>query len=273
MRGLSPAATRRTSARVTNLFDMKLRALRRDRAARTGAELFLFERAFADCLDRIELLERRFDRAVLIGCPDASWPGRLAELAIQVDVLEPGPIFAAAAAGEVVIEDAWAPEPQLYDLVVALGTLDTVNDLPLALRLIQHGMAGNALFIGAVAGGNSLPALRAAMREADALGAGAFAHVHPRIEPAALAPLLEAAGFVKPVVDIDRVQLTYPSLGKLVADLRAMAATNVLQSRSPPLSRAAASAAHKAFAALGQNGRTAEMMELLHFAAWTPAQG
>ena len=47
------------------LFDSKLRGLRRDRAARLGPELFLHQRAFDDCLERLELLERSFDRAIL----------------------------------------------------------------------------------------------------------------------------------------------------------------------------------------------------------------
>jgi hypothetical protein len=38
---------------MPDLFDIELRASRRDRAARGGTELFLFERAFADCLERL----------------------------------------------------------------------------------------------------------------------------------------------------------------------------------------------------------------------------
>ena len=257
---------------MTDLFDMELRARRRDRAARNGPELFLFERAFADCLERVALLDRRFKRALLIGCPDASWPARLAELAARIDVREPGPLFAAATGSEVIVEDHWAPEEKAYDLVVAIGTLDTVNDLPLALRLIRHSMQGDGLFIGAVPGGNNLPRLRSAMRAADALDGEARPHVHPRIEPAALAPLLESAGFIKPVVDLDRVQLSYPTLRKLVADLRAMGATNVLNARAPALSRAAVAVAEEAFAADGHDGRTMEVVELLHFATWSPQQ-
>ena len=50
------------------------------------------------------------------------------------------------------------------------------------------------------------------------------------------------AGFVNPVVDVDRVQASYSSLGDLVRDLRGMAATNVLRQRSRrPLTRAALS--------------------------------
>ncbi len=136
-------------------------------------------------------------------------------------------------------EDAWEAPEAAYDLVVAVGTLDTVNGLPTALRLIRHAMRANGLFIGALSGGNTLPQLRAAMRAADAVSGAASPHAHPRIEPAALAPLLEQAGFVRPVVDIDRVQVAYASLARLIGDLRAMAATNILLARPSFIGRAA----------------------------------
>jgi hypothetical protein len=97
-------------------------------------------------------------------------------------------------------------------------------------------------------------------------------HVHPRIEPAALAALLSAAGFADPVVDLDPVRVSYRSLKGLVADLRRMAATNVMRARPRrPLSRAAFEAARNAFADSSHEGRTTEIFELLHFAAWTPS--
>ena len=273
IRVLSPGAAHRTSAAVPELFDMRLRALRRDRAARAGPELFLFQRVFEDCVERIGLANRLFDRALLIGCPDPRWPARLAGLASAVDIMDPGPLFAAAAGGVEIVEDAWEPPAAAYDLVLAIGTLDTVDDLPLALRLIRHAMKVDGLFIGAVAGGDTLPKLRAAMRSADAIAGFAAPHVHPRIEPSALAPLLDKAGFVEHVVDIDRVDVSYPSLGRLVADLRAMAATNVLTAKAPPLTRAQFAAGSRGFAQAGDGGRTIETFELLHFAAWTPPSG
>jgi NADH dehydrogenase [ubiquinone] 1 alpha subcomplex assembly factor 5 len=271
-RALSPEPGQRTSAAVSDLFDMKLRAARRDRAARIGAESFLYERAFDDCLERIALLDRRFRRALLIGCPDPSWPGRLTAVSATVEVRDPGPIFARNADGETVTEDAWMAPEAAFDLVLAMGTLDSVNDLPLALRLIGFAMAGGALFIGALSGGDTVPQLRAAMRAADAVAGGAAPHVHPRIEPSTLAPLLADAGFVNPVVDIDRVPVSYPSLDRLVGDLRAMAATNLLAARPRFIGRAAKAAATRAFARAGEGGRTVETFELLHFAAWTSAK-
>jgi NADH dehydrogenase [ubiquinone] 1 alpha subcomplex assembly factor 5 len=252
---------------------MRLRAIRRDRAARAGPELFLPERTFDDCVERIALTDRQFDRALLIGCPDPSWRERLSRLASIVDARDPGSLFAAAVGGVPIIEDAWEAPPRSYDLVVAIGTLDTVDDLPLALRLFQHAMQPGGLLIGAMAGGDSLPRLRAAMRAADALSGAAAPHVHPRIEPSALAPLLTDAGFLNIVVDVDRVQASYKSLGRLVADLRVMGATNVLRSRPLALSREQYRAAERAFAEAGDGRRTTETFEILHFAAWTPSNG
>jgi hypothetical protein len=257
---------------ATELFDAELRAMRRDRAFRIGPELFLYERAFSDCLERIGFIDREFSSALLIGCPDPGSPDRLRKYVERVEVFEPGPLFASAAGGSPVIEDQWQGSAG-HDLCVALGTLDTVNDLPSALRAVQASLAGDALFIGAMAGGDTLPALRMAMRAADEVNGMAAPHIHPRIEPSALAGLLSAAGFAHPVVDIDRIQASYESLDRLVHDLRAMGATNILRARShESLSSAARSAAIQAFAALGKDGRTVETFEILHFAAWTPTR-
>jgi len=251
------------------LFDMKLRSERRDRAARTGTELFLFERAFGDCLERIQLVDRRFETALLLGCPDPSWPDRLGKIAVQVDVRDPGAMFAEAAGGEIVVEDDWAPPAATFELVLAIGTLDTVNGLPQALQSIRRAMRPSSLFIGALSGGETLPRLRSAMRVADFVMGAASPHVHPRIEASALAPLLSHAGFVMPVVDVDRIQVSYPAFARLVADLRAMGATNVLRERSRKgLSKQALEAAALAFRD-SDGATTLETFEILHFAAWT----
>jgi len=254
---------------VADLFDMRARALRRDRAARAGVELFLYERAFSDCLERIGLIDRRFRRALLIGCPDPNWAARLRALLADLEIRDPGPLFAASAGGKLLIEDEWEPLADAYDLVLAIGTLDSVNDLPLALRLIRHAMQGDALFIGAVSGGETLPQLRGAMRVADALAGVAAPHVHPRIDASSLAPLLSDSGFVRPVVDVDRASVAYSSLDRLVSDLRQMGTTNVLSVRPHFIGKAARAAAYRAFADAGDGGRTIETFEVLHFAAWT----
>jgi NADH dehydrogenase [ubiquinone] 1 alpha subcomplex assembly factor 5 len=242
---------------MPELFDMKLRALRQERARGQGASLFLHERAFDDCLERIQLHERRFECALLVGNFGPDWTKRLGSVAEQVELFP-----------EDCIEEAWpAPEGQ-FDVIVAIGTLASVNGLPLALRLLRHALHPGGLLIGALEGGDTLPQLRAAMRAADAIAGAAAPHVHPRIDPAALAPLLEQAGFVRPVVDVDRVKVSYPSLSRLIGDLRAMGSTNLLLQRPRFIGRAARAEAERAFADAGTGGRTIERFEILHFAAW-----
>ena len=253
---------------------MGLRELRRDRAFRSGVELFLYERAFADCLDRIGLIQRRFRSALVVGCPDPGWPARLRDLVDRVEVIDPGREFAAAAGGDQVLEDELVAKPGAYDLCIAIGTLDTVNDLPQALARIRLALEPGAFLLGAVSGGDTLPQLRAAMRAADQVIGSAVPHVHPRIEAAALAPLLSAAGFTMPVVDVDRVQVAYQDLSGLIRDLRRMGTTNILSARSRrPLAKAELNAAIELFASARNGGRTTETFEILHFAAWTAPHG
>ena len=258
---------------MNTLFDMKARAARRDRAARMGVETFLFERAFGDCLERIEMLGHQADASLLVGCPDPGWPARLAASAgsTTVAAADPGPLFAAMVNGGPVIEDEWASLPQGLGLICAVGTLDTVNGLPLALRLLAAALEPGGLLIGALSGGETLPLLRRAMAAGDRASGAASAHIHPRIEASALAPLLAEAGLVRPVVDVDRVDVAYSSFDRLIGDLRRMGATNVLTERPRPgLGKAALAAARAEFDAAAHGGRSIETFEILHFAAWKP---
>ena len=249
-------------------FDRRLRASRRDRAARIGPELFLYERAFNDCIDRLRDIARGFDRCLLIGCPSAEWPQRLRQFGQQVDVVDPGHLFAAAAGGERIEEDRFDFGTERYDLAIAIGTLDSVNDLPLALKRIHQSLRPDRPLIGAMAGGNSLPALRTSMIEAGRSEGRVVARTHPRIEAQALASLLSGAGFSMQVVDVDRVTLRYAGLTTLVQDLRGMGATSALAGSRPSLTKREFKAAGRAFEEMGFAGRTEEQIEILHFIGW-----
>lgn len=256
------------------LFDMRARAQRRDRAFRRGPVLFAHERAFADILERIADVHRAFATALLVGAPDPGWADRLRGFCSEVTVVDPGAAFARAAEGEQAVEDSLGLELGGFDLCVAIGTLDTINDLPGALLRLRLLLKPDSLLIGAIAGGDTLPRLRQAMRAADAVAGTASPHVHPRVEPAALAQLLSAAGFDMPVVDVERLSVSYAGLRKLVADLRGMGATNVLCARArAAIGRKALHAAEHDFMHGASDGRTVETFEMLHFAGWSPGAG
>lgn len=267
---LLPGKTRRTSARVTrDLFDRRLRALRRDRAARTGPEMFLYDRAFDDCLERLADISRPFEKALLIGCPSPEWPERLRPIVMEVDVVDPGLQFALAANGRQVEEDRFDFGEDQYDLCIAIGTLDTVNELPIAIQLIGRALRSDAPFIGAIAGGNSLATLRASLIEAGRACGRIIGRTHPRIDPSSLAQLLAAAGFKMPVVDVDRISLRYANVNDLIGDLRSMGVTSVSVERPPAFSKTEAAILQTAFWNVGKDGRTEEVVEILHFLGWS----
>jgi hypothetical protein len=231
--------------------------------------MFLYDRAFDDCIERLQDISRPFERALLIGSPSPEWPDRLRRIATKVDVVDPGSYFARAANGTQVEEDRFDFGEDRYDLCLAIGTLESVNDLPLSLQLVRRALRADAPFIGALAGGNSLATLRGSLIEAGRATGRIVGRAHPRIDPSSLAQLLTSAGFNMPVVDIDRVTLRYSRLDDLIADLRSMGATSVLAERPPNFTKAEKASLLRLFSEAAIDGQTEEMLEILHFLCWS----
>jgi len=218
-------------------------------------------------MDRLADVREIFADALLVGCVNPDWPGRVG--AANVSIVDPSPLMAQDAGGQCADLESLPFDGEQFDLVVTIGLLDTANELRLAAAALSLVLKPGGLLLGAIAGGNSLPGLRRAMLAADAVTGQTTAHVHPRIEATSLAQLLSASGFVEPVVDVDRVDLRYGSLDGLVRDLRKMGMTNILTARSHrPLARASLQAARASF--LNGQDRAVEQVEILHFAAWKP---
>ena len=234
------------------LFDDRARLLRLHRAVRLGGDRFLHDRAFDDCLDRLADVRAKFDTAAILGADDRRWCDRLTAIVPAVRV---GP--------------ASTMSPESIDLCLSIGGLESANDVQAAAFALRQLLRPGGLLLGAIVGGNSLPRLRSAMLAADRIDGGASPRLHPAIDGPSLAALLASVGFTEPVIDVDRVQVRYPDLDRLVGDLRAMGCTNILDQRSRrPISRRGLSAARAAF--LDGADHAMERFELLHFAAWSP---
>jgi SAM-dependent methyltransferase len=255
-------------------FDRHLRRLRRDRAAagEAGAD-YLIERAADELLARLDLVTRRFARALDVGTGRGYLARRLRDRGLAVVQLDAGSRFARATAGVQGDEDRLPFADGAFDLVVSAGALDAVNDLPGALLLARRALRPDGLFLAALAGAGSLPRLRAAMAAADEAEGAAAPRIHPQIDVRAAGDLLQRAGFALPVADCERVEVRYSGLASLVADLRAMGATNILAARSrQPLGRLGYAAAAAAFAAEAEpDGKTRERFEILHLSGWAPS--
>lgn len=254
-------------------FDRELRRLRRDRAAAARGDAdYLLRHAGEELLERLASIKRTFRRALVLGNADPGLAETLRARGLEVLTADAGRRFAAG--GVQGDEDRLPFQPGAFDLVVSVGVLDSVNDLPGALVLIRRALKPDGLFLGAFAGAGTLPRLRRAMQAAEeAEGLPASPRIHPQIDLRAAGDLLARAGFALPVADGETVTVRYSSLARLVADLRAMGATNVLRARSTrPLGRLGYAAAAADFAAAAApDGKTEERFALVYLTAWAPA--
>ena len=261
------------ASEIDRPFDRALRRLRRDRAAtRPSDSRFLFRRAADELLGRLDLVARPFATALDLGCGDGYLTERLRDRRLEVVAADAGSRFAAG--GIQCDEDRLPIEAGAFDLVVSVGALDTVNDLPGALIQVRRALRPDGLFLAAFAGAGSLPRLRAALRAAEeAEGLPAGARLHPQIDVRAAGDLLVRAGFALPVADDEALDVRYSSLAALVADLRGMAASNLLVERPrQPFGRIGHAAASAAFVgAADPDGRTAERFHILHLSGWAPS--
>jgi NADH dehydrogenase [ubiquinone] 1 alpha subcomplex assembly factor 5 len=255
-------------------FDRRLRRLRRDRAAASPGADYLHRRAGDELLERLDLVRRDFATALDLGCGHAYLAGRLRERGLAVTTADAGFAFAAAAGAIQCDEDCLPFADGAFDLVVSAGALDSVNDLPGALTLIRRALKPDGLFLAAFAGAGSLRRLRDSLRSAEeAEGLPAAPRLHPQIDVRAAGDLLGRAGFALPVADCETVTVRFESFTRLVADLRAMAATNILAERAArPFGRIGLAAATAAFAAAADpDGRTSERFDIVYLSGWAPA--
>lgn len=252
------------------IFDRSRRRIRRDRAVRRfHSHDFLYARMADELLDRLDSVQRQFARALDLGCLDGRMGRALAARGIEVVSADPGFGFSRAAGGVQCDEDRLPFADGSFDLIVACGGLDQVNDLPGALVLIRRALRPDGLFLAAFTGAGSLPRLKGTLLAAEER---AVARIHPQIDVRSAGDLLARAGFALPVADGERVAVRYSSLIALLADLRGAALTNLLAGPVTPLTRSALARAAGLFAeAADPDGKTAEAVEIVYLLGWGPA--
>lgn len=249
------------------IFDRAARRRRRDRAAPGYAAHDFVRAAMLDGIaERLDSVRRPFADVLDLGCFGGEFlpPG-----SARVARVDPGYDFARVSGGVQGDEDRLPFADASFDLVVSAGVLDQVSDVPGALALARRVLRPDGLFLGAMLGAGSLAALRAAFRTAE--GERPAARLHPQIEVRSAGDLLMRAGFALPVADVETLRVRYGGLGRLIEDLRGMAATNILVERQP-LGRATLAHAAAAFADAGDaDGRTTERFEIIFLTGWAPS--
>lgn len=211
------------------LFDFE--KIRRNRAFAmkhiTGHD-FLFSRAANRVTDNLRDINRDFQDVLIVGWRGAGivadyFDGKANVTVCDVEIAPDG----VRTDHEIPVFDAGT-----FDCVIAMPYVHTVNDVPGFLAQVKSFLRPDGVFLCSLFGGQSLQELRQSIMSAELqYTGGASQHIHPMIDHYQLAGLMQRAGFSLPVVDYDRLNVSYATLETLYADLRSMGESNALSDR------------------------------------------
>ncbi len=262
-------------AEPNEIFDTRLARRRLLRAAARPAD-FLLARAVDDIVERLGAVQRHFAEIADIGTPGPALARALALAYSRAHLARVAPFVGAGAAPDTVCGDIerLPLAAASLDLAVSALALQGVNDLPGALLQIRAALKPDGLFVGSLVGGRTLVELRAVLTEAETtLTGGASPRVAPFADVRDMGGLLQRAGFALPVADSEVLTVRYATMFALMADLRAMGATNVLVTRlRRPTSRALFLEAARLYAArhADADGRIRATFEIVSLSGWAP---
>ena len=216
------------------IFDRRAVRLHRGCAAnKLGRVSDLLEDLASRLIERLDDTNCHFNQALDIGGRGAVAP-LLRARGIAVVSSDLSPAMARRNAGPAVAadEETLPFAPNSFDLAVACLSLHWINDLPGALIQIRQALRPNGLLLASMPVLGTLTELREALTQAEAsLTGGAAPRVSPFPELRDCAGLLQRAGYVLPVVDLDMITLSYVEGIALLRDLQAAGESNALALR------------------------------------------
>lgn len=144
--------------------------------------------------------------------------------------------------------------------------LQWVNDLPATFKDMLRVLEAGGLLMFSTFGPDTLHELRSAYD-----GADASTHVNRFIDMHDIGDMLVHAGYADPVMDMERVTLTYNDVRSLMHDLKAIGAHNVTQGRPHALSgKSILHQVEQRYEKLRRDGKLPATFEVIYGHAWKP---
>ncbi len=255
---------------VPDIFDRKRRRIVRDRAyVRAKGDDFFSQIMAEEILQRLDVVKRTFQRALIIGLPATMLGTELRSRGMTVVFADSSARLAKALGGVICDDDRLPFADHSFDLIINIGSLDTVNDLPGALVLIRRILIPDGLMLAALLSAESFPSLKSVIMEAE--NDQVSAHIHPQIDVRTAGDLVARAGFTMPVADSDHLHLKYKGLPRLIADIRDAGGSNIMSRRVSAIRRDVYRRIRSLFQARsGHDGKFAETVTILYLCAWAP---
>jgi NADH dehydrogenase [ubiquinone] 1 alpha subcomplex assembly factor 5 len=252
------------------IFDRQRRRALRERASRREGDQFLWNHIAQDLGERLAVVTRNFEHALLIG-PITGWQQDILPWDIQYTHM---PLISVGGAEDMQnrFEEDRLPFPAAsFDLVICAGTLDSVNDLPGALIQIRRALKPDGLFLGHMFGAGTLSTLKSMFLESDA--DHVRPHMHPQIDLRSAADLIVRAGFALPVADQDVTEVRYSDWRSIVSDVRDAGIGNALAGPRTYLGRNVVDRLDQIFAARADaHGKVPEYFTHLFLSGWAPSE-
>ncbi len=155
-------------------------------------------------------------------------------------------------------------QDECVDLVFSNLLLQWCDELDVVLGEIRRVLKPGGFLTFSTLGPDTLRELRSAWSAADSAS-----HVNAFLDMHDIGDALTRAGFAEPVLDVSRVELTYPDVFELVRDLKAIGAHNVTSARLKGLTgKGKWRAMTLAYEAFRRDGRLPASYEVVHGAAW-----
>lgn len=245
------------------LFDRAL-YLRRQASANPGLAAELDGRMGAELAERLAVINRAFDSALLIA-PRAS-----AILA----ALEATGKFAGIDHSRPVAGDELRLGNEQFDCLISLMDIHSINDVPGYLAQVAAALKPDGLAVFSFFAGDTLRELREALFAAEQeMTGGVTPRVAPMIDLRQAGSLLQRAGLSLPVADLERIPLRYGEVLSLMRDIKSLGLGNCLLDRgkgltSPNLLLRAAAIYAARFA--DGDGRLPATVEIAWAMAWKP---
>lgn len=257
-------------------FDRNTQLLHRDRAARMHGPRFLLEEACERLAERLDDITRDFPLCLDLGCHDGTLARRLQHhprIGTLINAERSGAQLAHAPAPACRADEEALPfAPASLDAVFSVLSLHGVNDLPGTLAQIERALKPDGLFLAILAGGDTLHELRTAFATAEAtLTGGLSPRISPFLDVRDAGALLQRAGFALPVVDSDRIALSYETPFALMHELRAMGEASALTTRPRHFTPRRLMAAMASAYPTNLEGRIDASIDFITLTAWKRA--
>ena len=154
------------------------------------------------------------------------------------------------------------------DMIFSNAALQWCNDLQGTLCEFLRVLRPNGMLLFSTFGPDTLMELRQSWASVDG-----SSHVSPFVDMHNIGDAMLEAGMAEPVVDVDRLQVTYSDVATLMRDLKTLGAHNVTRDRQRGLTgKGRLQAMYQAYEKFRRDDRLPASYEVVYGHAWAPSQ-